>query len=206
MIKDIFPFRYINSFKHYDHTTFPNIEYFDTEQETTYEKYCKFYYSNFNNLGEYSDYYLEKDVRLLSDIMESYRCMFMEKYGTELSSHYTINSLTWEMLKKWNPVHIKILDNYKIYSAFQSMMRGGLCGIGSSRYAIANNRYMKNYDPTQPSSYIMHYDINAMYAHIMRTYPLPYDDFTFLTNEEIRDFNILDYDQNSEYGYVVKLS
>ena len=139
-------------------------------------------------------------MRLLSDVMESYRSMFIEKYQTELFSHYTVNSLIWEMLKKWNPVEIRILDNYKIYSAFQSMMRGGLCGIGSSRYAIANNKYVKNYDPTQPSFYIMHYDINAMYAHIMRSYQLPYEVFTFITNEEIRHFTIWDYDENSEYG------
>ena len=80
--------------------------------------------------------------------MESYRDMFMEKYGSELFSHYTINSLTWEMLKTWNPVQIKLLDNYKIYAAFESMTRGGLCGIGPTRYAISNNKYMKNYDPT----------------------------------------------------------
>ena len=40
-IKGIFPFRYVNSFKHYDNSTFPDIEYFDTDQET-YEKYRKF--------------------------------------------------------------------------------------------------------------------------------------------------------------------
>ena len=94
--------------------------------------------------------------------------MFIRKYETELCNHYTFNSLTWEVFKKYNPVEIKILDNYKMYSAFQSMTRGGLCGIGSSRYAIANHKYFKNYDKNQPLSYIMHYDINAMYSYIMK--------------------------------------
>ena len=72
------------------------------------------FYTHLKTLGEYSDYYLQKDVVLLSDVMEKYRIMFMDKYGTELFSHYTINSLTWEIFKKYNPVKIKILDNYKI--------------------------------------------------------------------------------------------
>ena len=92
--KDIFPFRYIDDFQKYKEKTFPDIKYFDNIDQKTYEKYRKFYYSNFNNLGEYIDYYLEKDVKLLSDIMESYRSMFMSKYQTELFSHYSINSLT----------------------------------------------------------------------------------------------------------------
>ena len=203
--KDIFPFRYIDDFDKYNKNTFLNIEYFDSIDKETYEKYRKFYYSNFNTLGEYSDYYLEKDVRLLSDIMEKYRMLFMEeKYGTEIFSHYSINSLTWEVMKKWCPVQIKILDKYKIYKAFEMMARGGLCDI-SSRYAFANNKYMRNYDPSIESSYIMHFDINSMYGHVMRTYPMPYDEFSFLTNEEIKHFNLSDHDINSEYGYILNV-
>ena len=205
--KDIFPFRYIDNFSKYDENTFPDTKYFDSiVDQKTYNKYRKFYYTNFNTLGEYSDYYLEKDVRLTSDIMESYRTLFMEKYGTELFSHYSINSLTWEVMKKWNPIQIKILSDYKIYKAFQSMCRGGLCDIGSLRYTIANNKYMeKNYDPTLPSSYIMHFDINSMYGHVMSNYPMPYDEFSFLNNDEIRDFNLLDYDIDSNYGYILNV-
>ena len=203
--KDIFPYRYIDDFTKYDETTFPDKKYFDNVDQTTYENYRKFYYSNFNTLGEYSDYYLEKDVRLLSDIMESYRTIFMDKYETEIFSHYSINSLTWEIMKKWCSVQIKILDNYKIYSAFESMTRGGLCDIGSIRYSYANNKYMENYDSNIESSYIMHFDINSMYGHIMRTYPMPYDDFSFLTNEETNDFNIWDYDINSDYGFILNI-
>ena len=135
--------------------------------------------------------------------MEKYRKMFMEKYGTEMFTHYTINSLTWEVFKKYNPIEIKIPDNCKMYSAFQTMVRGGLCGIGSTRYAITNNKYIKNYDKNQPSHYIMHLDINAMYSHIMRSYKLPCNDFTYLTDEEIYDFNIWSYNEDSEYGYML---
>ena len=62
---------------------------------------------------------------------------------------------------------------------------------------------MNDYDPTQPSSYIMHFDINGMLSHIMCSYPLPYDSFTFLNDEEIRDFNISLYDESSPYGYIL---
>ena len=136
--------------------------------------------------------------------MEKYRTMFMKKhYRTELFSHYTINSLTWKVFKKYNPLSIKILDDYSIYSAFEGMKRGGLCGVGSSRYALANNKYMKTYDKNLPSSCIMHVDINGMYTHIMGSFKLPYNEFTFVTNVEIRDFNIWAYDENSDYGYIL---
>ena len=83
------------------------------------------------------------------------------------------------------------------------MKRGGLCGIGSLRYAMANNKYRKDYNENLSTSYIMHFDINSMCAYVMATYKLPYDEFSYLTDEEIRDFNITDYDENSEYGYIL---
>ena len=140
---------------------------------------------------------------LLSDIMEKYRTMFMKNYQTELFSHYTINSLTWEVFKKYNHVEIKILSNYPMYRSFQHKVWGGICRIGSSRYAIANHKYMKNYNKNLLLSYIMHFDINSMYAYIMATYKLPCDQFSYLTDEEIRDFNMWSYDQNSEHGYIL---
>ena len=42
-----------------------------------------------------------------------------------------------------------------------------------------------------------------MYAFIMSSYKLPYDEFSYLTNEEVRDFNIWDYYENSDYGYIL---
>ena len=144
-----------------------------------------------------------KNVLLLSDIMESYRTLFMDKYQTELFSHYNINSLTWDVFKRFNSINIKIIDNYSMYDAFKSMLRGGICGIGSSRYARSNNQYMINYNPDEETSYIIHFDINAMYAHIMKTYKLPYDDFIYLTNQEIKNYNIWEYDENSDYGFIL---
>ena len=49
--------------------------------------------------------------------------------------------------------------------------------IGSIRDARPNNVYMKNYYKVLPDSYIIHYDINGMYSHIMSDCKLPYDDF-----------------------------
>ena len=44
-----------------------------------------------------------------------------------------------------------------------------------------------------------------MYAHVMRTFNLPYDDFSYLSNQEIHNFNIWDYNKNSEYGYILSI-
>ena len=54
-------------------------------------------------------------------------------------------------------------------------IRGGICGA-ITKYKKANNKSMKNYDKTKPSSYLMYVDANNLYGYAMSK-KLPTGDF-----------------------------
>ena len=60
-------------------------------------------------------------------------------------------------------------------------MRGGISYI-SKRYSKANNKYMKLYDDSKPSKYIMYLDANGLYSWTMSQY-LPYCKFIWLNKK-----------------------
>ena len=57
-------------------------------------------------------------------------------------------------------------------------LRGGISYI-AHRHAEANNKYMKNYDPSKVSSYISDLDANNLYGWAM-SQPLPYRNFKWI--------------------------
>ena len=67
-----------------------------------------------------------------------------------------------------------------MYLFIEKRLRGGISYI-AKRYSEANNKYMKNYDPTKPSKYIEYLDKNNLHGWAMSDY-LPYDGFKCLKN------------------------
>jgi hypothetical protein len=82
-------------------------------------------------------------------------------------------------------VELKLITDPEIFLFFESAMRGGISVI-SSRYARANNPYLepKDYDSSQPHSYIYYLDANNLYGLAMSKY-LPVGGLRFLSEEEI---------------------
>ena len=53
----------------------------------------------------------------------------------------------------------------------------------AKRYAKANNKYMKDYDPKKPSKFINYLDMNNLYGWAMSEY-LPYERFKWLKKDD----------------------
>ena len=81
-------------------------------------------------------------------------------------------------------------------------IRSGICH-SIHRYARANNKYMKNYDKNEDSSYIQYLDTNNLYGWAMSE-KLPVNGFKWVNNE-IKEELIKNYNENSDKGYILEV-
>ena len=137
-------------------------------------------------MRDYHDLYLESDVLLLSDVFENFRDVCMENYHLDPAFYYTASGLAWDACLKITKVELELLSDYEMLMMVEKGIRGGVSMI-STRYGKANNPYMNNYDPDQPTKYISYLDANNLYGWAMSK-PLRTHGFKWMTKEELKSW------------------
>ena len=86
---------------------------------------------------------------------------------------------------KMTGVKLEKISDIDQYLFIEKGTRGGVSYI-TKRYAKANNKYMSDYDPSKPSTFITYLDKNNLYGWAMSEY-LPYGEFDWLKNVDELD-------------------
>ena len=137
-------------------------------------------------MRDYHDLYLKSDVLLLSDVFENFRDVCLDNYHLDPIFYYTAPGLAWDACLKINKIELELLSDYDMLMMVEKGIRGGVSMI-STRYGKANNPYMKDYDPDQPTKYISYLDANNLYGWAMCK-PLPTKGFRWMTKEELKNW------------------
>ena len=133
---------------------------------------------NCQTLQDYHYLYLKTDVLLLADVFENFRITCLKYYKLDPCHYYTAPGLAWEACFKETKQELQLLTDYDMLMMFEKGIRGGISHI-SKRYAEANNKYMKDFDKTKPSTFIQYLDANNLYGWAM-TQKLPTHGFKWI--------------------------
>ena len=96
----------------------------------------------------YSRLYCKSDVLLLADIFESFIDVCLEKYKLDFSHYITAPALSWDAMLKMTDVKLRLLTDSDMHLFFEEGIRGGVSMI-TDRYAKANHKYMKDFNPKE---------------------------------------------------------
>ena len=119
------------------------------------------------HLGGYHDLYVQSDTLLLADVFENIRNMCIKVYELDPAHFLSAPGLAMaSMFKKKTDVKLELLTDFDMLLMVEKGIRGGIC-YAIHRYAKANNKYMKNYDEKEESSYIQYLDANNLYGWAM---------------------------------------
>ena len=208
--KGVYPYSHIKNFEVFEETRLPPKEAFKndlTGEDISHEKYefaqrlwttmgCQ-------SMGEYHDLYLYQDIFLLADIFEQFRQVCLKNYQLDPAHYYTVPGFSWDAALKFTKVKLETLHDIEMHQFLERGMRGGISMI-SHRYAQTNNKYLQEYDPEKPTSFITYQDSNNLYGEAM-TQSLPVSDFKWVDEKDVKSFNVMTVQDDADTGYFLEV-
>ncbi|GFW73971.1 uncharacterized protein TNCV_544951 [Trichonephila clavipes] len=126
----------------------------------------------------------------------------MQSYKLDACCYFTTPALSWDAMLLHNKIAIELFTDYDMLLFIEKGVRGGISQC-CNRYAIANNRYMSNFNPDYEIKYLMYLDANNLYGYAMSKY-LPLKDFVWGDNN-LTEQDILNLSDESDVGYILKV-
>ena len=74
---------------------------------------------------------------------------------------------------------LRLLKERENLDVVEGLIRGGVSSIYNKRLTVANNKYLPNFNPKAPSTFIVMIDANNSYGGIMEKFPLPLSNFKY---------------------------
>ena len=155
------------------------------------------------NLRDYHDLYVQSDTLLLADVFNNFRDMCLKEYELDPAHFLSLPGLAWQTCLKKTNIELELLTDYDMLLTVEEGIRGGICH-SIHRYAKANNKYMKNYNNNEESSYIQYLDANNLYGWAMSK-KVPVNGFKWTDNNIINEEFIKNYNENDKKGYILEV-
>ena len=208
--KGVYPYEYADTWERFSEISLPSKE--DFYSNLNMEDISDIDYRHANNvfkvfklenLGDYNDLYVQSDTLLLTDVFNNSRDMCLKEYGLDPVHFPSLPGLAWQACLKKNNIELELLTDYDMLLMIEEGIRGGTCH-SIHRYAKANNKYMKNYNNNEVSSYIQYLDANNLYGWAMPK-KLPVNGFKWTDNNIIIEEFIKNYNENDKKGYILEV-
>ena len=206
--KGVYPYDYMDAVEKFAEKRLPKREDFYsllTDEDISNEEYrhAQKVWDTFGieNMGQCHDLYLKSDVLLLADVFQNFRKIFLAYYGLDPCHYISSPGLSWDAMLKMTKVNLDLISDVDMQLFIEKGMRGGISYI-AHRHAQANNKYMKNYNEEEESSYIMYLDANNLYGWAM-SQKLLSGNFRWIPCPEY--INLDSYGENSAKGLILEV-
>ncbi|XP_052855203.1 uncharacterized protein LOC128263964 [Drosophila gunungcola] len=208
--KNVFPYDYIDSTEKFNETQLPSIDRFYnslSDEKCSIDDYnfaLKVWESfNCQTIKDYLKLYLESDVLILADVFENFRKICQQIYKLDPVNYVTAPSISWDAMLKFTNVQLELISDGDMYNFLKRAVRGGLTQC-TQRISIANNKYLKSFDPIKPINFLSYIDANNLYGWAM-SQPLPLSGFKFLDKEEVESFDYKNISVDGNIGYMLEV-
>ena len=171
--KGVYPYEYMDSIDKFNETELPSIDKFYSKLQKKHISdkdyaHAKKVWNVFGikTLGDYHDLYVQADTAQLSDVFESFRSTCLKVYNLDPAYFVSTSSLLFQAMLKVTKAEIETFTDIDMILMTEKGIRGGLTQV-VEKHAVANNKYLDDYDSTKKDGFLQYLDANNLYGFAM---------------------------------------
>ena len=206
--KGVYPYSYATSMSRLEATEkLPTREEFKNDlsgdhiSEADYDHARRvFQHFGCKNMMEYTNLYVESDVLLLAEAITDLREKMHAEFGLDLCHYLSLPMMAKDVMLKMTDVEIELISDPDMAHLVQKGIRGGLSYINQRKAEL------DDYASAGMLRSMLYADANNLYGKAM-CFPLPLNDFRWMTKEELRDFSPEeDVSEEDGVGYILEVT
>ena len=207
--KGVYPYEYIDNMSKFDEKELRTIDNFcsklnssgiSTKDYAHTKKVWHFF--KIKDMGEYDDLYVRSDVAQLSDVFENFRSLCLKIYELDPSYFVSTPGFAFEAMLKCTKVKLELLTDKEMVVMVEKGIRGALTQV-VKKHAVANHKYLPNYDSLKKSVFLQNLDANNLYGYAMNE-KLPLDGYEWDNIDKFTSDFVKNDDVNGDVGYLLE--
>ena len=100
-------------------------------------------------------------VLLLADVFQNFRRISLNYYELDPCHYYTLPGLSFDACLKMTKMELELQCDLEQFLFVENRIRGGVTVVSHS-HTTANNEFVPNYKPDDPTSWILFVDANNL--------------------------------------------
>ena len=107
------------------------------------------------SLGDYHELYLATYVILLASVFKAFREVCYQTYALDCACYFAASNFSGDAFLNICKPELKLLTDREHLELVQQMIQGDMSLAYARRFYKAKNKYLDNFWPSEPSSYIL---------------------------------------------------
>ena len=133
--KGVYPYEYIDSFKKFSKSIFPDrykffssLKYVCISEKDYLKAVDVWNVFKMNTMGDYHDLYLKTDVLLLASVFEKFVSTCLDYYGLDPCHYFSSPGLSWDTILKMTGIELDLISD-NVYLLIEKGTRGRISCI-----------------------------------------------------------------------------
>ena len=151
-------------------------------------------------MEDYTRLYVRADTYQLAEAMLEMRESVLEEFGIDMCHYLSLPMMAKDIMLRFTGSKMELMSDIEMIQMVRANIRGGLSYVNTRHFKCDEEQEKRG-----EKVCLAYVDANNLYGAAMR-FPLPLDDFQWMTDKQLENFSLHDISEESDRGMILEVT